>query len=479
MRAIGHDRAMRRIASASVSAVLFVSALAAQSEAPAKPQSQSQVELAPLLDEFCRPLIDSEVAMGLVVGVIDGDRREVRGYGKARLELDGAPDADTLFEIGSISKVLTGVLLAPAVARGEVALLDLAQQHMPEGKTLPKTDANQIRIVDLATHMSGLPRLPDGMVPHGDDPYAAFTREELFEGSCRSMLRNEPGTVYEYSNLGAALLGQLLVDRAGASSYEQLLHDRVLKPLAMDRTSIQLQGSMTAMLASGSNADLAYVQPWNLAAFAPAGGIRSSMTDMLKFARAQWTVLAAANSADSLAMAREKQRDIPGGLGIGLGWHIAKDGTTRWHNGETGGFHSMLLVRTEDRRAVCILANTATSVVDSVAELILRRLCGADVKPLKFERPIAVADDQLELLCGIYELQPGIAVAVTREGSVLRAQITGQTALRILPRSPTEFFYRQVQATIRFAKDGEEVTGLELEQAGRRSKWKKLQQKLR
>jgi hypothetical protein len=75
--------------------------------------------------------------------------------------------------------------------------------------------------------------------------------------------------------------------------------------------------------------------------------------------------------------------------------------------------------------------------------------------------------------------QPGIAVAVTREGSVLRAQITGQTALRILPRSPTEFFYRQVQATIRFAKDGEEVTGLELEQAGRRSKWKKLQQKLR
>jgi hypothetical protein len=178
-------------------------------------------------------------------------------------------------------------------------------------------------------------------------------------------------------------------------------------------------------------------------------------------------------------MAREKQRDIPGGLGIGLGWHIAKDGTTRWHNGETGGFHSMLLVRTEDRRAVCILANTATSVVDSVAELILQRLCGADVKPLKFEKPVAVADDQLELLCGIYEMQPGIAIAVTREGSVLRAQITGQTALRILPRSPTEFFYRQVQATIRFAKDGDEVTGLELEQAGRRSKWKKLQQKLR
>ena len=477
MRAIGHDRAMRRIAFASVSAVLFVSALAAQSEAPAKPQSQ--VELAPLLDEFCRPLVDSEVALGLVVGVIDGDRREVRGYGRARYELDGAPDADTLFEIGSISKVFTGVLLAHAVLRGEVALTDLAQKHMPEGKTLPKTDANQIRIVDLATHMSGLPRLPDGMDPRGDDPYSAFTREALFDGACRSMLRNEPGSTYEYSNLGAALLGQLLVDRAGAKSFEELLHDRVLKPLAMDRTSIRLPDATAAMLASGSDANLAPMKPWNLAAFEPAGGIRSSMTDMLKFARSQWTPLAAVHSASSLAMAREKQRDIPGGLGIGLGWHIAKDQVTRWHNGETGGFHSMLLVRTEERRAVCVLANTATAVVDSVAELILQRLCGADVKPLKFEKPIAIADDQLELLCGIYELQPGIAVAVTREGNVLSAQITGQPALRILPRSPTEFFYRQVQATIRFAKDGDAVTGLELEQAGRRSKWKKLQQRLR
>ena len=101
MRAIGHDRAMRRIAIASVSAVLFASALVAQSGSSTK--SQDIVELAPLLDEFCKPLVDSEVALGLVVGVIDGDRREVRGYGKVHFDADGAPDADTLFEIGSAS----------------------------------------------------------------------------------------------------------------------------------------------------------------------------------------------------------------------------------------------------------------------------------------------------------------------------------------------------------------------------------------
>lgn len=472
MRAIGHDRAMRRIAIASVSAVLFASALVAQSEPSTK--SQAIVELAPLLDEFCKPLVDSEVALGLVVGVIDGERREVRGYGKARFDADGASDADTLFEIGSISKVFTGVLLAHAVLRGEVALTDLAQKHMPEGKTLPKTDANQICILDLVTHMSGLPRLPDGMDPRGDDPYASFTKEALYDGACRSMLRNEPGSTYEYSNLGTALLGQILVDRAGAKSYEELLHDRVLKPLAMDRTSIQVPGSMPAMLASGSNADLSPMKPWNLAAFEPAGGIRSSMTDMLKFSRAQWTPLAAAHSMDSLAMAREKQRDLPGGAGIGLGWHIAKDRVTRWHNGETGGFHSALFVRVEDRRAVCILSNTATAAVDSVAELLLQRLCGAEVKPLKFEKPVVLEPEALERFVGVYELQDGIAVAVTRRDRFLYAQITGQPALRILPRAPAEFFYRAVQATIRFQSEGDSVTALELEQGGRRSKWKKL-----
>ncbi len=472
MRAIGHDRGMRRIASASVSAVLFVSALAAQSASPAQPQPQT--DLAPLLDAFCKPLVEAEVATGLVVGVIDGDRTEIRGYGKARFDGAGAPDADTLFEIGSISKVFTGVLLAHAVARGEVALTDLAQKHMPEGRTLPKTDANQIRIVDLATHMSGLPRLPDGMDPRGDDPYASFTVEALYDGACRSMLRNEPGSTYEYSNLGAALLGQLLVERAGAKSYEDLLRDRVLEPLAMDRTSIRVPDTMSAMLANGSNADLAPVKAWNLAAFAPAGGIRSSMTDMLKFARAQWTPLAAAHSASSLAAAREKQRDLPGGAAIGLGWHIAKDQATRWHNGETGGFHSALFVRVEDRRTVCILANTATSAIDAVAERLLQRLCGAEVEPPKFEKPIALEPAALDRFVGVYELQDGIALAVTRRDRFLYAQITGQPALRVLPRAPTEFFYRAVQATIRFQSEGDTVAALELEQGGRRSRWKKL-----
>jgi hypothetical protein len=200
------------------------------------------------------------------------------------------------------------------------------------------------------------------------------------------------------------------------------------------------------------------------------------MDDMLKFARAQWTPLAASHAASSLESAREKRRDLEGGAAIGLGWHIAKDGTTRWHNGETGGFHSALFVRVEERRAVCILANTASATIDAIAERLLQRICGGKVEPLKFEKPIAVEPDALDRFVGVYELQDGIAAMVTRKDRCLWAQITGQPALRILPRSPTEFFYRAVQATIRFQQEGDSVTGLELEQGGRRSKWKKLPQ---
>ncbi len=461
---------MRRIA--LVVSFVFTAALAAQTDARA--QAPATAELTALLDAFCKPLVEAEVVSGLVVGVIDGERTEWRGYGKARG--DAAPDADTMFESGSISKVFTGVLLAQAVVSGEVALDDLAQKHMPQGKTLPKTDANQIRLLDLATHRSGLPRLPDGMDPGAEDPYAKFTRESLYDGACGSMLRNEPGSTYEYSNLGAAMLGQILVDRAGASSYEQLLRDRVLAPLLMNRTAVHLSAELAAALANGSDADLTVKQSWNLAAFGPAGGIRSCMGDMLKFARAQWAPPADEKLAKALGIARERQQSGPGGAAIGLGWHIARDGDTRWHNGETGGFHSILFLRTGDQRAVCILANTATPAIDAVAERMVQRLCGSKVEPLEFEKPIVVEPQSLDRFVGVYELQEGIAVMVTRKDRCLWAQVTGQPALRILPRGPSEFFYRVVQATIRFQQEGDAVSGLELEQGGRRSTWKRLPQ---
>ncbi|MEQ1633304.1 MAG: serine hydrolase domain-containing protein [Planctomycetota bacterium] len=465
---------MRRTALASV--FLFASALLAQAPSPSP---KDPPDLGPLLDEFCKPLIDGGVVKGLVVGVIDGDRTLTRGYGRARADADGAPDALTIFEIGSVSKVFTGVLLGAAVARGEVALDDLAQKWMPEGRTLPKTDANEIRLVHLSTHTSGLPRLPSNMDPEAEDPYATLTRDAVYEGACTATLRNEPGTTYEYSNLGAGLLGQLLVDRAGAASYEALLKERVIGPLSLERTTIDQLELLPAMMASAYDVDLEPVKPWNLAALAGAGGIRSTVADMLSFARAQWETPKDELLSKAFALARTKQKDIPGGAAIGLGWHLAKDGITWWHNGETGGFHSALFVRPSERRAVVVLCNTATGLVDAVAEGITQRLCGMATEPPRVETAVAVAEDVLQRYVGVYELRPGIALAVTLRSGKLAAQITGQPALRLHARSATEFFYRAVQATIRFQVEGETCSGLELEQAGRRMKWTRTAQQIR
>jgi CubicO group peptidase (beta-lactamase class C family) len=363
-----------------------------------------------------------------------------------------------------VSKVFTGVLLASAVVRGEVALDDLAQKWMPEGRTLPRTDANEIRLVHLSTHTSGLPRLPTNMDHEAADPYAKFTRDAVYEGACTALLRNEPGSTYEYSNLGAGLLGQLLVDRAGASSFEALLTERVTHPLGMQRTCVDGLALLPAMLASGSDANLEAAHPWNLENLAGAGGLRSSVFDLLLFARAQWEAPKDEVLAKALSLARTKQKEIPGGA-IGLGWHLAKDGRTCWHNGETGGFHSALFVDPTERRAVVVLCNTATGTVDAVASGILSRLRGKDAKPPKVEKPVAVAETVLDRYVGTYELEPGIGCVVTRDGPKLSAQLTGQPRLRLHARSDTEFFYRVVDATVRFQLEGETCTALELEQA--------------
>lgn len=461
-------------AAAFVPFALLVADLVCQQDPPREPAAATKpaelADLETLLDEFCRPLIEAEVARGLAVGVIDGEREMARGYGRSGLEPDRAPDALSVFEIGSVSKVFTGVLLGAAVARGEFALDDLAQKGMPEGRTLPKTEANAIRLVHLSTHTSGLPRLPTNMDPEAVDPYAKLTRDAVYEGACTALLRNEPGSTYEYSNLGAGLLGQLLVDRAGASSYEALVTERVLAPLGMQRTCVDGLFLLPAMLASGSDADLEPAHPWNLANLAGAGGLRSCVSDLLLFARAQWEAPKDESLTKALALARSKQRDIPGG-GIGLGWHLAKDGVTWWHNGGTGGFHSAMFVDPAERRAVVVLCNTATGVVDAVASGILQRLRGKDANPPKVEKPVLVPESVLDRYVGAYELKPGLSLVVTREGAKLSAQINGQPRLRLHARTETEFFLRVVDATVHFELDGETCTGLWLEQAGRRMKW--------
>ncbi len=426
---------------------------------------QPSAVLAEQVDRLCKPLVASELAVGFVVGVIDRDTKWVRGYGVIESGREAAPDGGTIYEIGSVSKVFTGLLLAEAVERGRVALADPVQKYLPADVVLQKFGDSPVLLWHLSTHTSGLPRLPDMTGADSHDPYRHFTPEHLFEVLPAAQVRWQPGSKYEYSNLAVGLLGSVLARRQGFT-YEQLLLEHVTRPLQMKDTAIALDEKLSARLAPPYDGDCETGHTWNLAALAGAGGIRSCVADMLTFARAQWTVRDDALGR-AITLTQHKHHDGANGIALGLGWHIARDGITYWHNGQTGGYHAYLGVQPSLERAVCILANTGRGEVDAVGERILQHLHGMAVEPLAIEVPVAVERKDLQRLVGRYSMSPAAVFDITLQTKGLFAQLTGQSPLRIHARSATEFFYRAVEASITFELEGDAGKALVLHQNGR------------
>lgn len=422
--------------------------------------SPAQSDLAATVEAFARPLADAGCAGSVVVGVLDGETRLVRGFGRVG---EAAPDGRTRYEIGSVTKVFTCVLLADAVARGVVALDDPAQGLLPDGATMPQFEDQPVRLWHLATHTSGLPRLPDMTGSDAKDPYAHFDDARLFAVLPKARVRRAPGEKYVYSNLGVGLLGRALAHKQGAVSYEALLRERVLAPLGLQATGCELAADAPPRTVDGDDD-----HSWRLASLAGAGGLRSTVDDLLAFLQAQWAPPEPLRAAVDLAWTKRHAGEA--GVALGLGWHIARDGSTRLHSGGTGGYRSIVLVAREPRRAVVVLANTTSDVVDKVGEGVFQRLFGMPAKPPQVEAAVAVPTEQLARLCGRYRMPDGTIVQVVQDARGLTAQLTGQPALRVYPRSATELFYRAVAASLVFEFDGEAAApaAVTLRQNGRR-----------
>jgi CubicO group peptidase (beta-lactamase class C family) len=266
-----------------------------------------------------------------------------------------APDGDTLFEIGSITKAFTGTLLALEVADGKLALDDPIRKHLPSEVKVP---AKEITLLQLATHRSGLPRLPDNLAPKdATNPYADYGVEDLYHGLETCKLRRDPGTGYEYSNLGMGLLGHVLERRSGRS-YEQLVVDRICGPLKMTDTRITLSEDQKRRLAPGHLPTRKVVPNWDLPTLAGAGALRSTANDLLRFLEA--------NLRGAYAAAHE-----PRAPNIGLGWHLLPGAV--WHNGGTGGYRSFAAFDPKGNHAVVVLGN-ATSDTDALGNALLKVL---------------------------------------------------------------------------------------------------------
>ena len=192
-------------------------------------------------------------------------------------------NGDTLFEIGSITKVFTALLAADMAQRGELKLDDPISKYLPSTVKVPERNGRQITLIDLATHTSSLPRMPNNFRPKDPgNPYADYTVDALYSFLSSYELPRDIGVKFEYSNLGFGLLGQGLAARAGMD-YEKLVVTRICDPLHMNSTRITLSEPLRQRFAAGHSADLVTVPGWDIPTLAGAGALRSSTNDLLTF----------------------------------------------------------------------------------------------------------------------------------------------------------------------------------------------------
>jgi CubicO group peptidase (beta-lactamase class C family) len=184
--------------------------------------------------------VESGRAVGIVTGVIDEKGRQVIASGKVSLDSAQQPDGDTIYEIGSVTKVFTSLILADMIEKAEVRPDDPVSKFLPATVKVPSRNGRQITLLDLSMQVSGLPRLPDNMKPADPaNPYADYDAAKLYDFLSRYTLTRDPGEKYEYSNLAVGLLGHALALKAGMP-YEELLRRRIFDPLGMTSTSIAL-----------------------------------------------------------------------------------------------------------------------------------------------------------------------------------------------------------------------------------------------
>lgn len=376
------------------------------------------------------------------------------------------PSRDTIFEIGSITKGFTGLLLADMVRKGEVALDDRASKYSRVGAKLPAFDSREITLRDLVTQTSSLPRLPPGFAPsNARNPYADFDADALYAALARTTLARPIGQRPEYSNLGFMWLSEMLARRAG-KPYEALLKERVLDPLGMSDTGITLSEGQRARAATPHAAGYQPTPLWDVPGdLGGVGALRSSLADMLKLAAA----LAGRRDTplkETIALALEPMRpaEMPGNA-TGYAWVTLERPGVRvyWHNGGTGGSHAMIAVNPRTRTAAVVLVDSTDSFDDLAFHLVDASL------PLK--RPhVALPIDPATRAqyVGTYQVTPSFRVQVYVEGGRMMTRATGQQAIEIAREGPDTFFLRGVEARLVFHRnDDGAIDSVTIQQGGR------------
>ncbi|HEY2251625.1 MAG TPA: serine hydrolase [Planctomycetaceae bacterium] len=407
------------------------------------------------LTEFIRDQIqadpDFNQRVGLGVGVFSGGTQCTFFGGRISTERNQPPDERTLFEIGSITKVFTTTLLADLHLAGELGLDDRVNRYLPPHGRIRGPYGDDVTLRHLSTHTSGLARLPVNLSwkkLSSDNPYADYGDDDLYAGLARCRLKNRPGTRTRYSNWGSGLLGHVL-SLVGGADYERLVIERILEPLGMHDTVIQLSDEQQQRLAPGHSRGKP-VRNWEFQALAGAGAFYSTVADMLRFVRANLDP-GSSPLAQAIELTHEVQTEYtwkwygdfgclgpitfvslgsllawrPFGLptwlrwaipvavpvlmlslwqfgivgsldDLALGWHFDRledDGLplsqeALWHNGGTDGYRSYLAFSKQHGTGVVVLANSDQDPDATGRQLLMRLVHRQSSPPDNFVAPV-------------------------------------------------------------------------------------------
>jgi CubicO group peptidase (beta-lactamase class C family) len=455
------------------------------------PNPSASLPLDQRIEAIVQPLIDDGWAQGIMVGVLHDGKESYLAFGSITDKEATPPDENTVFEIGSITKVFTAITLAEMASKGEVALDDPLEKFLPGDIEIPSPGGKPITLESLAAHISGLPNVPANFWDESDNIYdndvAGLRWSEYSEPQVRDYFKApspplDDARKYVYSNLGAGLLGHALQRESGVP-LEKLIVDHVCRPLGMESTTFSVEPTATGHDADGNPADL-----WanHDSILAGAFALRSTCKDLLAFAKANLDP-ETSPLEDALKEALESRAEINELERTALGWTLNKFGVI-YTVGATGGFRCALFLHPQTKTAVVTMTNTQMGGVvggraplfDALAGSLLNVTVGAPPIEIDFPSPKSSDEAAREDFVGVYRPEDGSrdpSLPIRAECERLMTIGPGGMEMQLWPKGDDAFFLRSYIADVKFLRDESGVvTGADLQFEGNQVRLKRFKE---
>ena len=404
--------------------------------------------------------VKNKINPSIAVGIADSTGTYYYVHGLKDVANKLKADENTLYEIGSITKTYTGLLLAKYNVTDSLDLTTPVNNFLPDSIILTDKKGVDVTLKSLSTHSSGLPRLPNNMdLQNQLNPYAEYSRKDMYT-FLSHYIPKSVDKKFEYSNLGAGLLGDIL-SIYKKDSYKNLLQKEVLSPLALKATFLNIPTTQTENFAKGylGNQEVPH---WKFKLMEPAGGLKTNIKDLVKYGKSylnpQNPLAKAQKVATSVQFTDQEMKKH------GLGWFINEDDII-FHGGGTGGFRTFMAVDKKNKRVIAIMTNSGSSSVEDIAEYII----DPKKNPIDFTpKAIEITPEELMAYEGNY-INDGLKLSydfIINENT-LQAQLSGQPEFPVYYQGESTFFYKVIKAKIVFERDeNNTVVGLTLHQNG-------------